>query len=214
MPDAQAAGLALTVVTSNGGTRLALVDLSGDSAKVEALESIDPSRPQARLTLSDAPAELLGDSGTDEAFLAHLIDRAAVLSAFEQIGGAERAFEITREFTLNRYAFGRPIASFQALKHRMADIYAAIQLSTSNAYYGALALSTGDEELATAACGARICASDAFDLAATEMIQMHGGVGYTWEYDCHLFYRRAKLLSLALGGPGEWREQLIQRLNS
>ena len=188
VPDAQVAGLALTVVTANDGTRLALVDLSGDGAKVEALECIDGSRPQARLTLNDAPAELLGDSGTDEAFLSHLIDRAAVLCAFEQIGGAERAFEITREFTLNRYAFGRPIASFQALKHRMADIYGAIQLATSNAYYGAWALSTGDEELATSACGARICASAAFDLAA--------------------------LLSLALGGPGEWRERLIQRLEN
>jgi alkylation response protein AidB-like acyl-CoA dehydrogenase len=137
-----------------------------------------------------------------------------VLTAFEQIGGAERALELTREFTLGRYAFGRPIASFQVLKHRLADLYAAVQLATSNAYYGAWALSTGDPELATAACGARIMASDAFDLAGAEMIQMYGGVGYTWEYDCHLFYRRAKLLSLALGGPGEWRERLIERLSS
>jgi alkylation response protein AidB-like acyl-CoA dehydrogenase len=214
VPDAQVAGLALVVVTAGGATKLALVDLTGGGSNAEVLESIDGSRPQARLTLDGAPAELLGDSGTDEAFLAHLLDRAAVLTAFEQIGGAERSFEITREFTLGRYAFGRPIASFQALKHRMADVYAAIQLATSNAYYGAWALSSNDPELGTAACGARICASDAFDLAATEMIQMHGGVGYTWEYDCHLFYRRAKLLSLALGGPGEWREQLIQRLSS
>lgn len=214
VPDAQVAGLALVVVTAGGATKLALVDLTGNGSNAEVLESIDGSRPQARLTLDGAPAELLGDSGTDESFLAHLLDRAAVLTAFEQIGGAERAFEITREFTMGRYAFGRPIASFQVLKHRMADMYAAIQLATSNAYYGAWALSSGDPELSTAACGARISASDAFDLAAIEMIQMHGGVGYTWEYDCHLFYRRAKLLSLALGGPGEWREQLIQRLDS
>ena len=132
--------------------------------------------------------------------------------AFEQVGGAERALEITREFTLGRFAFGRPIASFQALKHRMADIYAAIQLAASSAYYGAWALSTGDAELATAACGARVTASDAFDLATTEMIQMHGGVGYTWEYDCHLFYRRARGLGHALGSATEWREQLVQRL--
>jgi alkylation response protein AidB-like acyl-CoA dehydrogenase len=213
VPDAQIAGLALTVVNAGGDTRLALVDL-GSGVSAEALESIDGSRPQCRLRFDGASAELLGESGTDAAFLDHLLDRAAVLYAFEQIGGAERAFEITREFTLGRYAFGRPIASFQALKHRMADVYAAIQLATSNAYYGAWALSTGDAELATAACGARVAASEAFDLAATEMIQMHGGVGYTWEYDCHLFYRRAKLLSLALGGPGEWRETLIQRLAS
>ena len=214
VPDAAIAGLALTVVNAGGETRLALVELGAAGANVETLESIDGSRPQGKLTLDGASAELLGESGTDAAFLDHLLDRAAVLTAFEQIGGAERAFEITREFTLGRYAFGRPIASFQALKHRMADVYAAIQLATSNAYYGVWALSTGDDELATAAAGARISASDAFDLAATEMIQMHGGVGYTWEYDCHLFYRRAKLLSLALGGPGQWRETLVQRLAS
>jgi alkylation response protein AidB-like acyl-CoA dehydrogenase len=214
VPDVEVAGIALVVVSDGGKTRLALVDLSGDGVSVERLESIDPSRPHGRMRFDGAAAELLGDSGTDAKFLDHLLDRAAVLTAFEQIGGAERAMELTREFTLGRYAFGRPIASFQALKHRMADLYAAIQLATSNAYYGAWALSTGDAELSTAACGARICASDAFDLAGKEMIQMYGGVGYTWEYDCHLFYRRAKLLSLCLGGPGEWRERLIQRLAS
>jgi alkylation response protein AidB-like acyl-CoA dehydrogenase len=214
VPDARIAGLGLVVVDAGGATRLALVDLTGAGVSVQALDSIDPSRPQARVDLDGAPAELLGGSGGDAALLSHLLDRAAVLTAFEQIGGAERALEVTREFTLGRYAFGRPIASFQALKHRMADVYAAIQLATSNAYYGAWALSSGDPELATAACGSRIQASEAFDRAATEMIQMHGGVGYTWEYDCHLFYRRAKLLSLALGAPAEWREQLVQRLTA
>ena len=212
VPDAQIAGLALAVVREGEALRLALVDLSGQGISAESLESIDGSRPHGRLRFENAPAELLGGDGRDEAALDHLLDRAAVLMAFEQIGGAERALEITREFTLGRYAFGRPIASFQALKHRMADLYAAIQLATSNAYYGAWALSTGDPELSTAACGARTAACDAFDLAGVEMIQMHGGVGYTWEYDCHLFYRRAKMLSLALGGAGEWRERLIQRL--
>ncbi len=137
-----------------------------------------------------------------------------MLTAFEQIGGAERALEVTKEFTLHRYAFGRPVASFQAIKHRLADIYAAIQLATSNAYYGAWALSTSAAELPVAACGSRISASEAFDLAGKDIIQMHGGVGFTWEYDCHLFYRRAKLLSLSLGTPGEWRNRLIDRLEA
>jgi alkylation response protein AidB-like acyl-CoA dehydrogenase len=176
------------------------------------MESIDPSRPQTRVRFDGAPAELLGSDGGDRALVEHVLDRAAVLTAFEQIGGAERAFEITREFTLGRYAFGRPIASFQALKHRMADVYGAYQLATSNAYYGAWALSTEDDELGTAACGARVSACDAFELAAAEMIQMHGGVGYTWEYDCHLFYRRGKLLGLTLGGAADWRDRLIDRL--
>ena len=96
----------------------------------------------------------------------------------------------------------------------LTDIYAAIQLATSNAYYGAWALSTGAAELPVAACGSRISASEAYDLAGKDCIQMHGGVGFTWEYDCHLFYRRSKLLSLSLGAPGEWRNRLIDRLEA
>jgi alkylation response protein AidB-like acyl-CoA dehydrogenase len=128
------------------------------------------------------------------------------------VGGAERALELTREFTLGRYAFGRPVASFQVLKHRMADTYARNQIALSHGYYAAWALSNDNEELPVAACGVRVAASEAFVQAGEEMIQMYGGVGFTWEYDCHLFYRRARLLSLALGSPSAWREKLIQRL--
>jgi alkylation response protein AidB-like acyl-CoA dehydrogenase len=133
---------------------------------------------------------------------------------FEQIGGAERTLELTREFTMARYTFGRPVASYQALKHRLADLYAAIQIATSNGYYAAWALSEDNDELPVSACSTRVAASEAFILGAEEMIQMHGGVGFTWEYDCHLFFRRAKLLSLALGSPSAWREMLIQRLDA
>ncbi len=94
----------------------------------------------------------------------------------------------------------------------MADIWAALQLARSNCYFGAYALSNDADELPVAACAARVSASEAFELATQEMIQIHGGVGYTWEYDCHLFYRRAKLQAVALGSPGVWKEQLIQRL--
>jgi alkylation response protein AidB-like acyl-CoA dehydrogenase len=213
VPDGAIAGLAVVAAKSDGGPVLALVELDGGGVEATPVGSIDPSRPQSRVVFAGASAEPLA-RGAGEAAIRRLLDRAAVLTAFEQIGGAERALDMTRDFTLGRYAFGRPVASFQAIKHRLADWYAAIQLATSNAYYGAWALSTGDKELATAACGARISACEAFDLAGKEMIQMHGGVGYTWEYDCHLFYRRAKLLSLALGAPGEWRDLLIERLEA
>jgi acyl-CoA dehydrogenase len=113
---------------------------------------------------------------------------------------------------MGRYAFGRPIASFQALKHRLADLYCEIELARSNAYYGAWALSNEDPELSIASCLARISASSAYDLVSVEQIQLHGGVGYTWEYDCHLFYRRAKLLSVALGNAASWKDRLITRL--
>jgi acyl-CoA dehydrogenase len=212
VPDGDVAGLAVVVAREGSGISLALVDLDGPGVQRSAVECIDPSRSQGRLVFEGAPAQRLGAAGQGSALLERLFDRAAVLMAFEQIGGAQRAFEITRDFTLGRYAFGRPIASFQAVKHRLADLYVAIELARSNVYYGAWALSHGSDELATAACGARVGASDAFELAGAEMIQLHGGVGFTWEYDCHLFYRRAKLLGLVLGSASEWREKLVARL--
>ena len=89
-----------------------------------------------------------------------------------------------------------------------------IELARSSCYYGAWALSNAAPELGVAACGARAAAGDAFELASKEMIQMHGGVGFTWEYDCHLFYRRAKWLGSILGTAHQWREQLMQRLDA
>jgi acyl-CoA dehydrogenase len=202
-------------VTARSGKAvgLALVDLTGDGVTRTSVRSIDPSRSLASIRFDDAPAQLLGSAHSWDA-VRHVLDRAAVLMAFEQLGGAQRAFDITREFCLGRYAFGRPVASFQALKHRLADLYVEIELARSNAYYGAWALSNESPELGRAAAGARASASDAFELASKEMIQMHGGVGYTWEYDCHLFYRRAKLLGVILGSAYQWREQLIQRLEA
>ncbi len=212
VPDGDVAGLAVVLAREGDGISLALVELDGPGVERSPLECIDASRSLGRIVFDAAPAERLGAAGQGWALVERLLDRAAVLMAFEQIGGAQRAFEITREFTLGRYAFGRPVASFQAVKHRLADLFVAIELARSNVYYGAWALSHDHPELATAACGARVGASDAFELAGAEMIQLHGGVGFTWEYDCHLFYRRAKLLGLALGSASEWREKLIERL--
>jgi alkylation response protein AidB-like acyl-CoA dehydrogenase len=132
--------------------------------------------------------------------------------AFEQIGAASAAFQITKDFTTGRYAFGRPIASFQAIKHRLADMWCELELARSNAYYGAWALSGEEDELGVAACISRIQASEAFNQLAIEMVHMHGGVGYTWEYDCHLFYRRSKLLAAMLGNPAAWKDKLVDRI--
>ncbi len=211
--DGGSAGLAVVVARGKGGPVLTLVDLGGPGVTRTVLQSFDPSRPQVRITFDGAPAELLGPPDATDA-IRRLLDRAAVMAGFEQLGGATRALEATREYALGRYAFGRPIASFQAIKHRLADLYAAIELARSNGYYAAWALSSGSDELELAACTFRAAAGDAFELATQEMIQIYGGVGFTWEYDCHLFYRRAKLLSAWLGTPSSWRELLIQRLEA
>jgi alkylation response protein AidB-like acyl-CoA dehydrogenase len=212
VPAANIATVAIVVTKSGAGLTLALVDLAAGGVTRTPSESIDPTQAVGELVFNNAAAEVLGAEGKGAELLETLLDRAAVLLAWEQLGGAERAFEMTRDFTMGRYAFGRPIASFQALKHRMADEYVAVELAKSNCYWGAWALSNNDPELALAAPSARVSATEAFDLTSVEMVQMHGGVGYTWEYDCHLFYRRAKQQGLVIGTASTWREKLVQRL--
>ena len=146
------------------------------------------------------------------AMIENILNRAAVLFAFEQVGGAQTSLDEAKKYSIERYAFGKPIGSFQALKHRMADMYVKNELAKSNAYYGAWALSSDSVELPVAAAGARVSASEAFHFASKENLQIHGGVGFTWEYDCHLFYRRSKMLSLNIGSIRKWKENLISNL--
>lgn len=194
------------------GVGLFLVDLNGGGVTRRAVDTVDPSRPQASLVFEGAKAEPIGSPGEGWDLFIRALDRAAVLTAFEQVGGADRALEMARDYALERMAFGRPIGSFQAIKHMLADMYVAATLARSNAYYGAWALSTGSPELAEAAANARVSATQAFLLCAKNNIQAHGGMGFTWEYDAHLYYRRANLLALSLGSASFWEDALITRM--
>ena len=194
---------------------LYLVDLHAAGVKREALPSIDPTRSQARIAFTQAAAEPLGGlgaMGAAEATLSAVFDRAAVLMAFEQLGGADRALEAACAYAQERFAFGRPIGSLQAIKHLLADMYVSATLARSNAYYGAWALSTDSTELPEAAATARVSATQAYQHCARNSLQVHGGMGFTWEFDCHLHYRRANLLALALGSLSRWEDLLIERL--
>jgi alkylation response protein AidB-like acyl-CoA dehydrogenase len=115
-------------------------------------------------------------------------------------------------YAKGRFAFGRPIGSFQALKHMMADMYVALKLAESNCYYAAWALQNDAEDLALAAATARVSATQAFQLCSRDNIQVHGGMGFTWEYDCHLYYRRSNYLTLVLGGVSTWEDKLVAAL--
>jgi acyl-CoA dehydrogenase len=210
--DGGAATVAIVAARSEAGPALFLVDLEGPGVRRESRATIDPSRGCATLVFEGAPAEPLGRPGTASATISDVLDRAAVFMAFEQVGGAERALEMARDYSMQRSAFGRLIGSFQALKHMMADMYVSVTLARSNAYYGAWALSTGAAELPIAAATARVSATQAFQHCARNCIQVHGGNGFTWEYDCHLFYRRANQLALALGARSEWEDLLINRM--
>jgi alkylation response protein AidB-like acyl-CoA dehydrogenase len=197
-----------------GTLSLFVVDLHAPGVSRTAIKTIDPTRSHARVVLDGAPAEPLGATGQGWPLVRRLFDRAAVLIAFEQLGGAQAALDMARQYALGRFAFGRPIASFQAIKHKLVDMYVAIELARSNAYYAAWALSTDAPELPVAAAAARVSATEAFWLAAKENIQTHGGMGFTWEFDCHLYYRRAKLLALSLGSARRWKQELIARLEA
>src|SRR5262245_40079857 len=214
VPDGDVADIAVVAAQGERGLVLALVELKGARITRAPVETIDPSRSHARIAFDSAPAEVLGAPGEAEALLRRVEDRAAVLLAFEQVGGAQRSLEMARDYALERYAFGRPIGSFQAIKHKLADVYVATALARSTAYYGAGALASDAPEVPLAAATARVAASEAYFLAAKENIQVHGGMGYTWEFDCHLHYRRAKLLSLALGSTRLWKDRLIAQLES
>jgi alkylation response protein AidB-like acyl-CoA dehydrogenase len=191
---------------------LFLVDVKSGGVAAKTLTNLDPTRGQAELAFNDCNAEALGAAGEGWSILTQVLDRAAVLVAFEQVGGADRALEMGRDYALDRIAFGRPIGSFQAVKHMLADMYVAATLARSNCYYGAWALSTGAPELSEAAASARISATQAFQHCAKNNIQVHGGMGFTWEFDCHMYYRRANALALGLGSLSYWEDQLIDRM--
>ncbi len=214
--DGAIAGLVVALVRTGSGDNaqalsLALVDTSANT-EITLLETVDPSRKMADLTFSGAKAELLGAEGEGLSLLERLLDRAAVLTAFEQLGGAARALEMAVDYAKERYAFGRQIGSYQALKHMLADMYVAQELARSNAYYGAWALSTDAPELPLAAATSRVASTQAFQLCSKNNIQTHGGMGFTWEVDAHLFYRRSNHLALTLGSLRQWKNKLATAL--
>ena len=215
--DGQVADILIVAANSDNNQNhnslsLYIVETNQDAVSKKLLDTLDPTRPSSEVNFKDADCISLGEKGEGWTMIQNILNRAAILFAFEQVGGAQVALDEAKKYSIERYAFGKPIGSFQALKHKMADMYVKNELAKSNAYYGAWALSTDSMELAVAAAGARVSATEAFHYASKENIQIHGGVGFTWEYDCHLFYRRSKLLSLNLGSIRKWKENLISNL--
>ncbi len=212
--DGDIATHAIVLAKEGKGASLVLVDLSAKGITVKTVQTIDPTRSHAELTFDGVAAERLGGKGEGDRLNAELMDRVAVLIAFEQLGGASVCLDMANAFAKERYAFGRPIGGNQAIKHKLADMYVKNEVARSNCYYGAWALSTGAAELPEAAAAARVAASEAYWFASKENIQTHGGMGFTWEVDCHLFYRRAKLLAVQAGSPKVWKEKLVRALEA
>jgi acyl-CoA dehydrogenase len=206
-PVADAAASDFIILSGPDG--LSLVETKAAGVTLTDVETMDLVRCSSRLTLNGAAVEpLAGGTESLQAFL----QSSAVLLAFEGLGGADCAMEMALAYAQDRVAFGRKIGGYQAVKHRLADMYIKNQLARSHAYFGAWALSTGAAELTQAAAGARIAALDAFQFAAEENVQLHGGIGFTWESDCQFFYRRARTMALSLGSKSHWSDILVRSL--
>jgi alkylation response protein AidB-like acyl-CoA dehydrogenase len=211
VPDAGVAHLCVVVARERGAPVLALTVLDPAHVVRDRLVGFDQVRPHFRLAFSDTPAERMGDENCS-GLLERLLDQAATCVAFEQVGGAEACLHMARNYTMERKTFGRLLASYQAVKHNLANIYVSIELARSNAYFAAWALEQSVSEAPMAAANARLSATAAYELAARENLQLHGGMGFTWAGNCNFHYRRARLLALALGGEEVWSERLIRLL--
>jgi acyl-CoA dehydrogenase len=184
---------------------LVLVPLDQPGVIRTRLDSFDQLRPHYRLAFDGAEAESLPGVGKVKT----LFDRAAVQAAFEAVGGAEACLTMARNYAMERRIFGRPLASYQAIKHKLADVVVGIELAKSNAYFAGWAAGDAPDELPAAAASSRLTAIAAFEMAARENLQVHGGIGYTFEANCHFYYRRERTLALSLGGREPWAERLL-----
>jgi alkylation response protein AidB-like acyl-CoA dehydrogenase len=210
--DGAAAGLFLVVGRTGRGLSLFAVEASAPGLRRAALDTLDLTRKQVRLSFDGTPARLVGADGAGRAILERTLDLAAVLLAAEQVGGAQACLDMTVEYAKVRTQFGRKIGSFQAVKHRCADMLVAVESARSAAYHAGWAAANAPEELPVAAAMAKAVASEAYAFCAAETIQLHGGIGFTWEHDAHLYYRRANSTALLLGDPAYQRELLARRL--
>lgn len=187
------------------GDALAIVALDQPGVTRTKLDSFDELRAQYRLDFHGAVADPMPGKGV----VATLLDRAAVQAAFEAVGGAEACIDMGVAYVKERPMFGRPLASYQAIKHKLADVAVGIELAKSNAYFGGWAAGESADDLPMAAASARLSAINAFEMAARENLQVHGGIGYTFEANCHFYYRRERMLSVNIGNRAHWADRLI-----
>ena len=206
--DGHVADAVLVVARSPKG--LSLFRCAGDAEGLERelLPTLDLTRKQARLTFAGTPAVAVGRPGDGTRVLGEMLQLAAVALAAEQVGGTQRCLDMAVGYAKERMQFGRPIGSFQAIKHRCADLLLECETARSAAYYAGWCAAAGDDDLPVAAAMAKAHCSDAYYRAAAENIQIHGGIGFTWEHPAHLYFKRAKASQLMFGDPAHHRARL------
>jgi alkylation response protein AidB-like acyl-CoA dehydrogenase len=210
--DGHTADLILVAGRTGKGVSLFAVESAATGLTRTPLATMDQTRKQARLEFSGTPARLVGEEGGAGPALSRTLDLAAVALAAEQVGGGQRCLDMAVDYAKTRIQFGRPIGSFQAIKHKCADMLLEVESAKSAAYYAGWAAAEDSEELPVVASLAKSYCSEAYFHAAAENIQIHGGIGFTWEHDAHLYFKRAKSSELLLGDPSYHRELLAQRI--
>jgi alkylation response protein AidB-like acyl-CoA dehydrogenase len=199
---------------SSGTDGLTFFSIAADADGLHrtALSTMDQTRKQAKLEFAGVRANALGEPGAGWAALSKTLDQAAVGLANEMVGGGQFVLEMSVQYAKDRVQFGRPIGSFQAIKHKCADMLLEVESAKSAAYYAAWAAAEDNDELPVVASLAKAYCSDAYFHAAAENIQIHGGIGFTWEHDAHLYFKRAKSSEILLGDATYHRELLAQRI--
>ncbi len=218
--DAQNADLLLVAAREAGssgeaGISLFAVRANAAGVTVKATDTLDLTRKLAEVELANAAATLLGDAGAAWPAIARTLDLAAIAVAAESVGATARCLEMAVDYAKSRIQFARPIGSFQAIKHKTAEVMLELESARSAAYWSwwvAAQPETSAAELAEAASVAKATCNDAFLRAAAENVHIHGGVGFTWEFDCHLYYRRAKTAEFLFGDPLWHRARLATQL--
>ncbi len=206
--DLGAATVAVVSAAGPDGVGLYLVDLAGPGVARAAVATLDLVRRHGSLTLPGAPAEPRGPPGGFHDWL----DRAAVLGAFEALGTATAAMDMAVGYAKERVAFGQKIGRYQGVKHKCADMFIKLELARAHAFHGVWAMQADAPELRQAAAAARVASLDALAFCAEENVQIHGGIGYTWDSDCQFYYRRNRALVAALGSRSFWADRLVRSL--
>jgi alkylation response protein AidB-like acyl-CoA dehydrogenase len=207
-------GADLIVVLARTALGLSLFTVAADAPGLSrrALTALDPTRKLARLEFAGTPARLLGAEGAAEVPLARTLAEAAVCLSNEMVGGADRLREDALAYAMMRMQFGRPIAGFQSMKHKQADMLLEVELAKSAAYFAAAALDDGDADIAATASLAKAAASEAYMQTAIHAVQIHGGIGFTWDNDTHLWFKRAKASEVLLGDAHHHRERMMREM--
>lgn len=210
--DGHVADLVLVAARTPSGVSLFSVAGDADGLTRTALATMDMTRKQARLDFEGVSATLIGEEGGGWPVLERVLDLAAVALAAEQVGGAQVCLDTAVQYAKDRVQFGRPIGSFQAIKHKCADMLLEVESAKSAAYYAGWCAAELNDELPSVASLAKAYCSEAYFHTTAENIQIHGGIGFTWEHPAHLYFKRAKSSELLFGDPTYHRELLAQRI--